>query len=44
VKQVLPMTETEGEVTLLDVKNRYMAVVSANNLIKIFDISKRQYK
>lgn len=44
VKQVLPMTETEGEVTLIDVKDRYMAVISANNMIKIFDISRRQYK
>mmetsp|Transcript_6902 Transcript_6902/g.5134 ORF Transcript_6902/g.5134 Transcript_6902/m.5134 type:complete len:308 (+) Transcript_6902:776-1699(+) len=38
------MAESEGEVTLIDVKNRYMAVISANNMIKIFDISRRQYK
>ena len=44
MKQMLPMTENEGEVTLIDVKNRYMAVISANNMIKIFDISRRQYK
>jgi hypothetical protein len=35
------MTESEGEVTLIDVKNRYMAIITANNMIKIFDISRR---
>ena len=44
VKQVIPMTESEGEATLMDVKGRYMAVVTQNNMIKIFDISRRQYK
>jgi hypothetical protein len=44
VKQVIPMAESEGEVTLMDVKARYMAVVTANSMIKIFDISRRQYK
>ena len=44
VKQVIPMAESEGEVTLMDVKGRYMAVVTQNNMIKIFDISRRQYK
>jgi hypothetical protein len=44
VKQVIPMAEAEGEVTLMDVKGRYMAVVTQNNMIKIFDISRRQYK
>ena len=38
------MTESEGEVILMDVKNRYMAAISSNNMIKIFDISRRQYK
>ena len=38
------MAESEGEVTLMDVKGRYMAVVTQNNMIKIFDISRRQYK
>ena len=36
VKQVIPMAESEGEVTLMDVKGRYMAVVTQNNMIKIF--------
>jgi hypothetical protein len=31
------MAEAEGEVTLMDVKGRYMAVVTQNNMIKIFD-------
>jgi hypothetical protein len=38
------MAEAEGEVTLMDVKGRYMAVITQNNMIKIFDISRRQYK
>jgi hypothetical protein len=38
------MSESEGEVSLMDVKGRYMAVVTQNNMIKIFDISRRQYK
>jgi hypothetical protein len=44
VKQVLPMTESEGDVTLMDVKNRYLAIVTSNNMLKIFDISRRQFK
>ncbi len=44
MKQVIPMAESEGEVHLMDVKGRYMAVVTQNNMIKIFDISRRQYK
>jgi hypothetical protein len=28
VKQVIPMAEAEGEVNLMDVKGRYMAVVT----------------
>ena len=38
------MTEAEGEVTSIDARGRYMAVVTSNNMIKIFDISRRQYK
>jgi hypothetical protein len=44
VKQVLPMAETEGDIIAIDVKTRYMAVVSSCNMIKIFDISRRQFK
>ena len=38
------MAESEGDITLMDVKGRYMAIVTSNNMIKIFDISRRQYK
>lgn len=38
------MTEVEGEVINIDARGRYMAVVTSNNMIKIFDISRRQYK
>ena len=44
VKHVLQMTENEGEVINIDARGRYMAVVTSNNMIKIFDISRRQYK
>jgi len=35
------MTENEGEVINIDARGRYMAVVTSNNMIKIFDISRR---
>lgn len=38
------MSEQEGEVIAIDAKNRYMAVVTSNNMIKIFDISRRTFK
>lgn len=38
------MAEQEGEVLLIDCKNKYMAVVTTNSMIKIFDTSRRQYK
>lgn len=38
------MTENEGEVISIDARGRYMAVVTNKNMIKIFDISRRQYK
>jgi len=41
---VLPMTEADGEVTLMDVKGRYLAVTTSNNFIKLYDISRRQIK
>jgi hypothetical protein len=44
VKHVLQLTENEGEVTNIDARGRYMAVVTSNNMIKIFDVSKNQYK
>lgn len=44
VKQVLPLTEQEGEVVKIDARGKFMAVVTSKSLIKIFDISRRQYK
>lgn len=44
VKQVLPFTEQEGEVIRIDARGKFMAVVTSKSLIKIFDISRRQYK
>jgi len=44
VKQVLPLTEQEGEVILIDARDKYMAVITSQNMIKIFDISRRTYK
>lgn len=44
VKQVLPLSEQEGEVIKIDARGKFMAVVTSKSLIKIFDISRRQYK
>jgi intraflagellar transport protein 140 len=44
VKQVLPMTEQEGDAILIEVRGKFMAVVTSNSLIKIFDISRRTFK
>lgn len=38
------MAETEGDVTLIDVKTRFMTIITSKSLIKIFDISKKEYK
>jgi len=37
VKQTIPLSESEGEAILIDIKNRFMAVATSNNMIKIFD-------
>lgn len=44
IKQVLPMTESDGEVSLMDIKGRYLAVTTANNNIKLYDIARSQIK
>ena len=44
VKQVIPFAEQDGEVIKMDAKGKYMAIVTANNLIKMFDISRRQIR
>jgi hypothetical protein len=38
------MAESEGEVIQIDARGKFMAVVTSNNLIKMFDVSKEQYK
>jgi len=44
VKQMLPFAEQDGEVIKMDAKGKSMALVTANNLIKMFDISRRQIR
>jgi hypothetical protein len=44
VMHVLQMSENEGEVIHIDARGRFMAVITSNNMIKIFDISKKEYK
>lgn len=44
VKNVIQLTENEGEIIAIDARGRYMAVVTSKNTIKMFDISRRQYK
>jgi len=41
---VIQLSENEGEVISIDARGRYMAVVTSNNMIKIFDTSRREYK
>jgi hypothetical protein len=38
------LPENEGEVTLMDARTRFMAVVTNQNCIKMFDIMKTPYK
>ena len=44
VKQMIPLTEQDGEVVLIEVVNKNMAVITANNMIRVFDISRRNIK
>lgn len=44
IKQMIPLTEQDGEVTHMEVSNKHMAVVTANNMIRIYDISRRNIK
>ena len=41
---MLPLTETEGEVTHMDVRNRHMAVATSTSMIKVLDVSRRTFK
>lgn len=44
VKQTLPFSESEGEIIKIDARGKYMACVTSQSMIKIFDISRRTYK
>lgn len=44
IKQVLPLSEQEGEVVKIDARGKYMVVVTNRSMIKLFDVSRRQYK
>lgn len=44
VKQMIPLTEQDGEITQMEVSGKHMAVVTSNNMIRIFDISRRNIK
>jgi hypothetical protein len=44
VKQVLPLTEQEGEVIKIEARGKYMVVITNKSMIKLFDISRRTYK
>jgi intraflagellar transport protein 140 len=44
VKQMIPLTEQDGEITQMEVSGKHMAVITSNNMIRIFDISRRNIK
>ena len=44
VKQVLPLTEQEGDVMMIEARGKYMVVITSKSMIKMFDISRRTYK
>lgn len=44
VKQVITLTEQDGEVTHIDIRNKHMVVATSNNVIRIWDISRRNLK
>jgi len=44
VKQMIPLTEQDGEIVLMEVINKHMAVITSNNLLRIYDISRRNIK
>jgi intraflagellar transport protein 140 len=43
VKQTLSMPESDGDVTAIDIQGDHM-VVTTDSLIKLFDLSRREYK
>ena len=44
VKQSLPLTESEGEISIIEINKEHMAVATSNNIIKLWDISRRSWK
>lgn len=40
----IQLAENEGEVTHIDARTKYMAVVTSSNMIKMFDITKSPFK
>jgi intraflagellar transport protein 140 len=44
VKQTLPMTEAEGDITCIEINNKHMVAATSNNLIKIWDVSRRTWR
>ena len=44
VTQVIPLTEQDGEIIQMEIVNKHMAVVTSNNMIRIYDISRRNVK
>ena len=44
VKQIIPLTEQDGEIILIEVVNKNMSVITSNNMIRVFDISRRNIK
>ena len=44
VKHVLPLTETDGDITHMDVRGRHMAIATSTSMIKVLDVSRRNFK
>ena len=41
---MLPLTETDGDVTHMDVRGRHMAIATSCSMIKVLDVSRRTFK
>lgn len=44
VKQSLNFAESEGQLVNFNIMNNYMVVFTANNFMKTYDISRKEYK
>jgi len=38
-KQIVPLSDSDGEITLMEIVGKHMVVVTANNTIRIWDVS-----